>query len=251
MGKTLEQHLCDCLEASNTKRAKYIVELLSGDVNKLYKGKSLLLWAEEFNNEEIIKILEQKGAKRILSDEEQIRLNNALFDKAKHGDLTEVLALIKKGADVNFISQYGFSLLDVVVAENHVELVKKLIKLGADVNKENCPNEGWTTMMRAKSVEMLDVLIDGGANLEQKDDIGYTAIMRLCYKSELVKKLVERGANINAINDNGENVLFNVYDAEILDYLIKKGAKVDLRANNGSSVLISKSSQGKEACVER
>ena len=86
--KSLEAHLYECLmrgntERGDTKRALYIIELLGDDVNKLYRGKSPLLWAKEFNNDEVVKALEEKGAvEKEISEEEAERLGKELVEKS-------------------------------------------------------------------------------------------------------------------------------------------------------------------------
>ena len=63
MTKSLVRHLYEELEKGNTKRALYIVDLLGNNINKLYKGKSLLCWAKNFDNQEVIKKLEDNNIK--------------------------------------------------------------------------------------------------------------------------------------------------------------------------------------------
>ena len=61
------------------------------------------------------------------------------------------------------------------IMKGDVETVKKLIELGADVNEKSV---GLTPAMfaaRYNKAEILELLIDGGANLKLKSDKGYTA----------------------------------------------------------------------------
>ena len=58
--------------------------------------------------------------------------------------------------------------------------------------------------------------------------------------SNKIKKLVARGANVNARNEYGESVLQIVYDnnnVDIVKYLLDNGANLNMQYNTGATVL--------------
>ena len=69
---------------------------------------------------------------------------------------------------------------------------------------------------------------------------------------ELVKKLIDEGADVNAKNDEGETALMiasNEGDKEICELLIEKGADVNAKDNEGNTALMYVSLKGdKEIC---
>eukprot|EP00833_Pecoramyces_ruminatium_P006951 jgi/Orpsp1_1/1180983/evm.model.c7180000075357.1 len=74
------------------------------------------------------------------------------------------------------------------------------------------------------------------AFLNGQDCFGNTPLMYVCQGGyeEIVKYLIEKGANINAKNNKGETPLIyvcknNYVDKGILDYLIKEGADINAR----------------------
>ncbi|WP_306354096.1 ankyrin repeat domain-containing protein [Flavobacterium sp. '19STA2R22 D10 B1'] len=66
--------------------------------------------------------------------------------------------------------------LCVAISKGDMEVVKKFVEYGADVNEKS---NGLTPLMiavRYNNVEMIKYLIDKGANVKAKDDKGLTAL---------------------------------------------------------------------------
>ena len=63
---------------------------------------------------------------------------NTIYDAAVSGDVSRVDALLKQAPElVNAADPYGFTPLHGAVGEEHVDMVRLLIALGADVNARN------------------------------------------------------------------------------------------------------------------
>ena len=60
-----------------------------------------------------------------------------------------------------------------------------------------------------KNLELADILIDEGANLDLQDDNGWTALMYACenHFNVIVDKLILKGANIDILNKRKTNAL--------------------------------------------
>lgn len=61
-------------------------------------------------------------------------LNEQLYEAARKGDLTEVKAVLDRGADVNAKFRYGATALFKAAERGHTEVAKLLIERGADVS---------------------------------------------------------------------------------------------------------------------
>lgn len=89
-----------------------------------------------------------------------------------------LLKLIKEGHNIN--SKIGFNqepLLTVAITENFPDIVKILIDAGADLNEPN--RWGITPLMRAiilKKLEFVKLLIDKGADKKMRDKDGFSAL---------------------------------------------------------------------------
>lgn len=90
---------------------------------------------------------------------------------------------------------------------------------------------------------------DAFDNVNSQNDDGFTALMFACYTSmkncvEVVKKLIESGADINIQNKHGYTALMlatlslNSNSAEIIDVLIDAGADVNIKNNKNDTALI-------------
>ena len=107
----------------------------------------------------------------------QERLNNELIDIAEYGNLEIVKNLIKQGADINAKDDDGNTVLMWSSREGHLDIVKFLIDKGADIEIKNSNGES-ALMINAKSTGSLKVikyLLDNGADINAENAYGETA----------------------------------------------------------------------------
>ncbi len=93
-------------------------------------------------------------------------------------DAKTVRILVEKGANVNAADVEGYTALHLAVTEKRLEVVRELIKSGADVNAEEYGNK-CTPLHLACMVgekEIVEELVKAGAEIEQADKFGMTAI---------------------------------------------------------------------------
>ena len=125
------------------------------------------------------------------------------------------------------------------------ELKQEILKLlddGADVHEPEFPlsdcNEGYTPILKASeagAVEVVQALIEKGANIEDKLISGYTNATSLSLavrynRLELVKILVKNGANLESRCTMGDTPLHLACmnnRPEIAEILIKNGAELN------------------------
>ncbi|MFJ5423195.1 ankyrin repeat domain-containing protein [Wolbachia endosymbiont of Drosophila barbarae] len=93
-------------------------------------------------------------------------------------EVKTVELLVKKGANVNAADVEGYTALHLAVTEKRLENVKELIRSGADINAEEyeskCTPPHLACMIGEK--EILEELVEAGAEIEQADKFGMTAI---------------------------------------------------------------------------
>jgi ankyrin repeat protein len=66
--------------------------------------------------------------------------------------------------------------LCVAISKGEIDMVKKLIEYGADVNEKSNGMTPLMTAARYNKVEIIKVLLSKGAHLKQKDEKGFDAL---------------------------------------------------------------------------
>jgi uncharacterized protein len=118
--------------------------------------------------------------------------------------------------------------LHSAIAQNNPALAETLLKLGVDCNAKNA--HGVTPLhftAERYSVDVARVLIKYGANVNAQDRFGNTPLSRAIFRStgaselELVKLLMEHGANPDIKNKGGESARDLAKGNAILEKLLK------------------------------
>lgn len=147
---------------------------------------------------------------------------------------------IKNNADVNYRFKKGkfkgFTILMVAAKKGNLEIVKFLLKAGANVNskmillKKNAftIHKGKTALHFASikgDVEIVRLLIKAGANTNTNDAGNYSPLTAsIIYKNfEIARILIKSGTNVN-FND-GDALVFSARSADMkfIKFLIKNG----------------------------
>lgn len=194
------------------RRGKYIEMIeyllsLGADPNKGENtGCTPLLYAADENNSQIIELLVRNGA--------EVDKHNELRHAVSNGKLEAAQTLINLGAKLNDISLYcnsiecfemlvknrvDFTKADekdgnfplIIFAENgNLELVKKMVEIGVDVN---CSNKtGLTPILVSLSfVEIFHYLLEKGAKVDVIAQGGYTILHAACGDNQTPASILE------------------------------------------------------------
>ncbi|WP_425385335.1 ankyrin repeat domain-containing protein [Wolbachia endosymbiont (group B) of Schoenobius gigantella] len=136
-------------------------------------------------------LLENSGKNIYTRDKkERTALNYAI-------DAKTVELLVEKGANVNAKDVEGYTALHLAVTEKRLEIVRELIKSGANVNAEEYGNK-CTPLHLACMVgekEIVEELVKAGGEIEQADKFGMTAMdyaKNSKEVTEVLKKEIDR-----------------------------------------------------------
>jgi len=88
-------------------------------------------------------------------------------------------------------------------------LVKYLNEHGLDINNDV---DGWTPLFSAcfeRHINIVKYLVELGTNIDKEDNEGYTPLLSTCQNGheDIVKYLVELGVNIYKEFNNGNSAL--------------------------------------------
>ena len=177
-------------------------------------------------------------------------LSYVLLDACKNGNIDLVKKMLSYGADVNAKNNNGNTPLHLASRKGHTEIVKLLLEHGADANVKN--NDGETAFDWASyegHTEIVKLSLEYGADVNVKDNDGNTPLRWASSngQTEIVKLLLEYGADVNAKDDDGNTPLFCAsYEghAEIVKLLLVHGADVNAKDNNGETPLYRASHNG-------
>ncbi|WPC38721.1 ankyrin repeat domain-containing protein [Brachyspira hyodysenteriae] len=151
----------------------------------------------------------------------------------------KAIELISYGADVNQKDFRGLTPLMNASINGYVKLAIELINHNADVNARELDSRGnisadslFYAVNANNSLELVKVLLNSGANpnivYSDPEEGNFTILDRSLYYNnfEIFKTLVENGANISKVNDRGEPFIVNAIRRErfdIVKYLVEKG----------------------------
>ncbi len=137
---------------------------------------------------------------------------------------------LNKGADVNVTYtsanaglSYGETALIIASSAGNRAMVGMLLKKGADPNKSN---EGYTAINYAAGsgyTEVVKALIEGGANINQVHVDGTTPLINASIggNAALVKLLIDMGADISIKDPGGKTALDYAKNKQVKELLEK------------------------------
>lgn len=151
-------------------------------------GTEALLNTRDVKQKEILLEL---GVKMNTNEANSGLLYTASVDFAK--------SCIEMGADINTKDSDGCTPLINAARNGNERLVRFLINMGADVNATK--NDGTNALFAVKDLGTAQRLVYAGADVNNATTDGFTVLMRAveaCYDPELIKFLLDHGADMNA-----------------------------------------------------
>jgi ankyrin repeat protein len=164
-------------------------------------------------------------ARGISPNTQDARGTPALMAAALFGDADMVELLLKRGANPNLADESGATALMWSVPDRLK--VQRLLDHGAAVDARS--DTGRTALLVAASypgtVDLLQLLLARGADLHAQDRGGITALALAVRSADVavVRFLVERGLNPDALNPGARRAAVARNDRPTVEYLMSKG----------------------------
>ncbi|MCX5922531.1 MAG: ankyrin repeat domain-containing protein [Candidatus Dependentiae bacterium] len=181
-------------------------------------------------------------------------LQAASFDIKAIETLLNRQDIIKSGANLNAVDELGNTALILLARQDEkkntiiIPLIKKMIKMGADVNLSSEDKTALKAAVLQDNAGIVQALVDAGAKVDSSTFL--LAIRRGI--QTIVEMLIKAGADVNVKDKDGNSplavaVLSN--NKDIVEILIR--AKADVKINNrrGQPVLSDAVTQGDKDIV--
>lgn len=158
--------------------------------------------------------------------------NTPLLEATNHRDRVLAQYLVEHGADVNKRNNRGESPLLKAIRKSNYVLINYLIEHGANVNEISSVDRNIPLVALMDSHDMY-LQVTAADLIERSADVNRQFLLSVgLHKAaylgnyDMVKYLVEHGADVNAEGSNGETVLqiLRRRTREIEEYLISRGA---------------------------
>ena len=142
-------------------------------------------------------------------------------------------------------------------AQGHLDVVQALVAAGADVNaKDNSGRSALFHALEARYDDVADLLLSQPKlDLNAHGKNGTTALISYVWRErpDVVKSLLDRGADVNSQDDDGDTALHGAAEngnMEIIQLLLAKGAQLNARNKVGGTPLMWAAVYGNDDAVK-
>ena len=187
-------------------------------------------------------------ARYFISQGVDVNARNLDYETALFGSEYETAqVLLDAGAAVNCQDVDGNTALFDLERSNSVEVLELLIERGGDVNMIRYDGRA---PIHFASLELVETLVENGADINARDDAGLTPLFTAFERfgtgmgfeewrgfEELVFKLISLGADVDAVDNNGQGVLHYAPSEAVAQLFIDFGCDVNGRDYSGRTPL--------------
>ncbi|WP_041990698.1 ankyrin repeat domain-containing protein [Capnocytophaga cynodegmi] len=163
---------------------------------------------------------------------------------------TILFLLSLEGNEVDKLTHDKRTYLFWAAFQNNLPLINYLLQKGADVNVKD--SHMYTPLLFATvrgniNTELYDILINKGANIDEKNENGANALLLAIPHIKDLKEaqyFIKKGLSLKSIDNNGDNALFYAArngNQKIINQLIKKGLNPKTLNNKGQNLMFAAS----------
>ncbi|KAF4974947.1 hypothetical protein FZEAL_8210 [Fusarium zealandicum] len=182
-------------------------------------------------------------------------LATAFCQAALRGDVQQMSGFLTQGGNINGRNGEGNTPLSCAILANKQDAVRFLIGAGSDVNSTDLKLPPLFLAASVGSLDVAKLLINHGANVNQKGWSGQSYFVEVCSSGNLegIRLLLENGAKASTTNLSGRPMIAQAVkkgNIELASLLFKHGASPNSGDVTGNSLLAIAASQDRTDMVE-
>lgn len=149
-------------------------------------------------------------------------------------DVDKIMYIIKNTKDINRKDMEGDTALIkfLKMGNSNIEIVRELIKFGADPNSRNLKMESPISFaMLYQNFELIELLLSHGAIIH---DISNDIFNKISNDYKIIKLVIESRKNTDFLDKNAEKLIYNAVvsgNYEMIDLLISYGVDISKNIN--------------------
>ena len=146
-------------------------------------------------------------------DDISIKMMSTDFNYNPDYDDKTLLKLIESTSDINMKGRDGRTLLINSALYNRIEIAKWLLEKGALIDEKDA--QGLSALhcaVMSNNLKIVEFLLKQGADINAKDNWGNTPLMRAGLNIDMIKLLVDFGADCTVKSNSGAT-LEKIYEA--------------------------------------
>lgn len=223
-GADVQGELANAVLASDEDRIRFLVEK-GADINKRdSQGYGALQAAARNRSDKIIPLLVELKGDVNGRDRDGF---TALIHAAERNHVPSIRALVSHGADIEASVDGGFGPLSLAIESGKFLAAKALIELGANVNVASGDDRVTAIMVAASQM----AVGEAAKEIERRQGLRST---------DIATALVERGADVNAVNAEGVSALMIAAargNIPMIGLLLEAGADPSLKSKAGKTAI--------------
>ena len=198
-GRTRDAGLISAAENGDLETVKRLLAQGTSVHAQDVQGVTALIAAAYRNDLPIVEVLIEAGADVNIQDNTQ---QSAYLIATSEGFLELLLHTLQAGANVHSTDSYNGTGLIRAADRGHVEIIQELLK--TDINIDHINNLGWTALLEAiilgdggaRHTEVVRLLVEAGADVNLADSNGITPLAHAKYRGHesIIQILLEAGA---------------------------------------------------------
>jgi len=214
----------------------------------------VLVAIAEGNKEVLTNFLQNHCRKTFTDDNSPEKLNREILSSIDYKFRenikdSEMVNLINLAVEKGCTQLLDFLLIKAVRA-NQIDIVKLLLKNGANVNTNILDlDTPLSEAVSYENIEVVRILIENKADVNIKDnDQGRTPLHHAAYYRypEIMKLLIAKGANVNSSSKFGDTPLHNclssdfdidISSLQVIKILLEHGADINAKDDGGNTLL--------------